>query len=76
MTKTRSYKKYAIIAISSIAAVAIILAAILVGMYLFTESQKDIVKVKHKTCHFKIHMSAIDEIGLWFLVSRDLALTS
>jgi len=45
VAKTRSYKKYAIIAVCSIATIAIILAAILVGMYLFSESQKDIVKL-------------------------------
>ena len=43
--KSRSYKKYVIIAVSGLIAVAIILTAILVGMHLFTEAQKDIVRV-------------------------------
>ena len=43
--KSRSYKKYVIIAVSGLLAVAIILTAILVGMHLFTEAQKDIVRV-------------------------------
>lgn len=47
--KSRSYKKYAIIAVSGILAVAIILAAILVGMHLFTQAQKDIVKFSYNS---------------------------
>ena len=43
--KSRSYKKYVIIAVSGLLAVAIILTAILVGMHLFTEAQKYIVRV-------------------------------
>lgn len=40
----RKTKKYVIIAVSGILAVAIILAAILVGMYMFTQAQKDIIQ--------------------------------
>jgi hypothetical protein len=43
-SKTRNTKKYVIIAVSGILAVAIILTAILVGMYMFTEGQKEIIK--------------------------------
>ena len=46
--KSRSYKKYVIIAVSAVLAVAIILTAILVGMHLFTEAQKDIVRVSDR----------------------------
>jgi len=42
--KPRNMKKIVIIAVSAILAVAIILTAILVGMYLFTQGQKDILK--------------------------------
>ena len=49
--KSRPYKKYVIIAVSGVLAVAIILTAILVGMHLFTEAQKDIVRVSDRpTC--------------------------
>lgn len=44
-SKPRPRKKYVIIAVSGILVVAIILAAILVGMYMFTEAQKDILQV-------------------------------
>lgn len=43
--KSRPHKKYVIIAVSCILTVAMILIAILVGMYMFTEAQKDIVQV-------------------------------
>jgi hypothetical protein len=42
--KPRNTKKYVIIAVSGILAAAIILTAILVGMYMFTEAQKDIIQ--------------------------------
>jgi hypothetical protein len=42
--KPRNTKKIVIIAVSAILSVAIILAAILVGMYMFTQAQKDIIK--------------------------------
>jgi uncharacterized protein YxeA len=44
----RKTKKYVIIAVSGILAVAIILAAILVGMYMFTKAQLDIVQYTMK----------------------------
>lgn len=44
--KPRKTKKYAIIAVSAILTVGIILAAILVGMYMFTQAQKDLIKVR------------------------------
>jgi hypothetical protein len=40
----RKTKKYVIIAVSGILAAVIILAAILVGMYMFTQAQKDIIQ--------------------------------
>lgn len=40
----RKTKKYVIIAVSAVLSAAIVLAAILVGMYFFTEAQKEIVK--------------------------------
>jgi hypothetical protein len=40
----RKTKKYVIIAVSVVLAVGIILAAILVGMYMFTQAQKDIIQ--------------------------------
>lgn len=46
-SKSRPYKKYVIIAVSGILAVAIILTAILVGMHLFTEAQRDIVRFSY-----------------------------
>lgn len=42
--KSRKTKKYVIIGVSAIATVAIILIAILVGMYLFNQAQKEIIK--------------------------------
>jgi uncharacterized protein YxeA len=44
VAKPRNTKKIVIIAVSAILSVAIILAAILVGMYMFTQAQKDILK--------------------------------
>lgn len=44
--KRRKYKKYAIIAGSAVLVVAIVLTAILVGLYFFSETQKDIIKVE------------------------------
>ena len=43
--KPRPYRKYAIIAVTGVVVAAVILTAILVGMYLFTQGQKDILKV-------------------------------
>jgi len=43
--KSRPYRKYAIIAVTGVVVAAVILTAILVGMYLFTQGQKDILKV-------------------------------
>jgi hypothetical protein len=40
----RKTKKYVIIAVTVVLAVGIILAAILVGMYIFTQAQKDIIQ--------------------------------
>lgn len=42
--KPRNTKKYVIIGVSAILTVAIILAAILVGMYMFTQAEKDLIK--------------------------------
>lgn len=44
--KPRNTKKYVIIAVSTVLTVAIILAAILVGMHMFTQAQKDLIKVR------------------------------
>src|SRR6218665_2872836 len=44
-SKSRSYRKYVIIAVTGIVMAAIILTAILVGMHFLTEAQKEIVKV-------------------------------
>src|SRR6218665_3559760 len=52
--KSRSYKKYVIIAVSGLLAVAIILTAILVGMHLFTEAQKDIVRVSDICKYYRL----------------------
>jgi len=43
--KSRPYRKYAIVAVTGVVVAAVILTAILVGMYLFTQGQKDILKV-------------------------------
>jgi len=43
--KSRPYRKYAFIAVTGVVAAAVILTAILVGMYLFTQGQKDILRV-------------------------------
>jgi hypothetical protein len=44
---SKSYRKYVIIAVTGIVVAAIILAAILVGMYFFTEAQKEILKFSY-----------------------------
>jgi len=44
--KTRTYRKYVIVAVTGVVVVAVILTAILVGMHLFTQGQEDILKVK------------------------------
>ena len=43
--KPRNVKKIVIIAVSAIASVVIVLTAILVGMYIFAEANKEIIKV-------------------------------
>lgn len=52
--KPRPLKKYVIIAVSGILAVAIILTAILVGMYLFTDAQKDILQVSDMYKYYEL----------------------
>ena len=45
--KSRSYRKYVIIAVTGVVVAAIILTAILVGMHFFTEAQKEILKFSY-----------------------------
>lgn len=45
--KPRSYRKYVIIAVTGIVVAAITLTAILVGMYFFTETEKEILKFSY-----------------------------
>jgi len=45
--KSRPYRKYVIAAVIGVVVAAIVLTAILVGMYLFTEGQKDILKFSY-----------------------------
>ena len=44
--KSRHYRQYIVIAVIAVVAAAVILTAILVGMHLFTNAQKDILKVR------------------------------
>ena len=46
-SKSRPYRKYAIFSVTGVVVIAVILTAILVGMYLFTQGQKDILKVQN-----------------------------
>jgi hypothetical protein len=46
-SKPRPYRKYVIIAVTAVVVAAIILIAILVGMYLFTEGQKEILQFSY-----------------------------
>lgn len=43
--KPRNIKKYVIIAVTSTLSVAVALTAILVGMYMFTQAEKELLKV-------------------------------
>ena len=59
--KSRNVKKVVIIAVSAIASVVIVLTAILVGMYIFSEANKEIIKVVYSHSFILRIYSALQE---------------